>query len=69
MIKDTFKGTGNMKEFVGEFDRMAKALNHCQVRMPRNYKGNPIVLKLEGDSLVLDMTDSEFGVPPEQLTD
>lgn len=58
MIKETFKGTGSMAQFVKEFDRMARALNNCRVKMPRSYRGPPATLKLEGDALVLDLTDT-----------
>ena len=57
-LKDTFKGTGSMEEFVEEANALFHALNTAHVEMPSAYSGAVPTLKIEGGSLVLDMKDA-----------
>lgn len=63
MLKTDFKGTGSLKEFVAESDKLFNALNNAEVRVPDEYAGEVPRLYIEesgGDktALVLDMEDA-----------
>jgi len=61
-LKDNFVGTGPLKRFAEESNRIFSALNNATVKMPSGYDGGIPTLSLkksgESASLVLDMSDA-----------
>lgn len=55
MLKDDFKGTGNMKRFCEESNKLFSALNNIQFKMPTGYVGIAPTARVEDARIVLDM--------------
>lgn len=64
MMKSDFVGTGSMKEFVEESDKLFSAFSNAVVLVPSGYSGSVPTIEVEetgADSarLVLDMGDAQ----------
>jgi hypothetical protein len=61
-MKNNFKGTGSLVEFVNSANALFSAINNVQVIVPKNYVGVEPTLKLNEDgeksSLVFDFGDA-----------
>jgi len=58
MFKEDFKGTGSLKDFVDEANKLFSAANNIKVTMPVNYSGAEPTMAYDGTSLVFDMGDA-----------
>ncbi len=56
--RDDFKGTGSMKKLTDEVNSFMNAMNNINVKMPRNYEGQPVSLAFIDNRLVLDFGDA-----------
>ena len=57
-FKTDFKGTGNMKVFCEESNRLFSALNNVEFLMPSGYDGAEPSVRVDGERLVFDFCDA-----------
>ena len=54
MFKDDFKGTGNMRSFCDEANKLFAAMNNIDIVMPPEYSGPEPTLEFREGRLVFD---------------
>jgi len=57
-LKDKFVGTGSMKGFVKESNKLFSSLNNIEFILPTGYSGIEPTIRLEEDGLVFDFGDA-----------
>ena len=53
-LKDDFVGTGSMKTFCEETNKLFKAVNNIEFTLPSNYKGIEPTVKIEDGRMLFD---------------
>ena len=58
MFRDDFKGTGSMKGFCEESNKLFSALNNVEFQMPPGYSGAEPTVKVYEDRIVFDFGEA-----------
>ena len=62
-LKDTYKGSGSLEDFVENINGISSAINNATVTMPSGYAGKTPTLEVKSGALVLDMKDAQVFSP------